>query len=188
MGKNIISTFSYQINCNRQPVIFAGFPVIHDLPSTALNFVPLYWNTPQPANVCENSQGQMELVFKCQSGTEFNHFITFSGSSSSGVADIDAQHYSTAITRDNIDASLFKLSVVFPFSGWWTIYLCAVKRGDEILGCTVLLQYPLYIRKAVEKCFYPHVNRHVSVRKVNTRNLGRSRTKTHTGSRAHVKL
>ena len=157
MDKNIIPTFSYQINCDRQPVIFAGFPVIHDLPSTALNFVPLYWNTPQPANVCENSKGQMELVFKCQSGTEFNHFITFSGSSSSGVVDIDAQHYSTAISRDNIDASLFKLSVMFPSSGWWTIYLCAVKRGDEISGYTVLLQYTIHVRKAVEKCFYPHV-------------------------------
>ena len=155
---NEVTTLSsYQIVCMKKPVIYSGFPTVHDLPSTALKFRPLYWNTPLAANHCENSEGKMDLVFECQPGTHFNHFLVLDSKTSSGLVDIDAQHYSTVITRDAIDQSLYKLSVLFPATGWWTVYLCAVKAGDEVSGYTVLLRYTVLASRALEGCCYPHV-------------------------------
>ena len=150
--------FSYQINCLTKPAPYKGFPTVYDLPSVAFKFKPLYWNTPNAANVCENHEGKMDLVFQCLPGAQFYHCL-LPGNKCNQSVDLDAQHYCTAITRDVTDHSLYKLNVVFPATGWWTIYLCAAKKtGDQVSGYTALFNFPVLVRKEMSKCTYPHVH------------------------------
>ena len=153
-----IPCFSYQVNCLTEPAPYAGFPTVYDLPSVAFRFKPLYWNTPKAANVCENDEGKMDLVFQCRAGTQFYHCL-LPGNKSSQLVDLDSQHFCTAITRDITDHSLYKLNVVFPATGWWTVYLCATKKtGDQVSGYTALFHFPVFVRKELHKCTYPHVH------------------------------
>ena len=155
---DILPCFSYQINCMTRPAPCTGFPTVYELPSVAFQFKPLYWNTPKAANNCKNEEGKMDLVFRCQPGVQFYHCL-LPENSSSQLVDLDSQHFYTTITRDNIDHSLYKLSAVFPAIGWWTVYLCGVKRtGEEVSGYTALFRYPIFVKNELQRCTYPHVH------------------------------
>ena len=157
-GENLMCV-SYMINCSTKPTIHTGFPTVYMKPSAAFQFKPLYWNTPQAANTCVNNRGKMDFIFQCLPGIQFHHCL-ISGKHVSGQPlnlDLDAHYYCTTITHDPTDHSLHKLSVVFPTKGWWTIYLCAVKKsGDVISGYTALLHYPVFAKKELRRCSYPH--------------------------------
>ena len=153
-----IMCFTYIIYCMTKAAPRRGFPTLYDLPSQAFQFKPLYWNTPQPANSCENDQGKLDLVFLCKPGTKFYHCLLPGMNTSEGLL-ADACHYCTNISHEVIDESLHKLSVIFPSRGWWTIYLCAARKiGDvEISGYTSLLKFPVYVKKGMHRCSFPYV-------------------------------
>ena len=159
-GENLMCV-SYMINCLTKPTMYTGFPTVFEKPSIAFQFKPLYWNTPQAANLCVNDRGKMDFIFQCLPGVQFYHCL-ISGKHASGQPvnlDLDAHHYCTTITHDPTDHSLHKLSVVFPTKGWWTIYLCAVKKsGDVISGYTALLHYPIFAKKELRRYSYPHTH------------------------------
>lgn len=153
-----IMCFSYIIHCMPKAAPRTGFPTLYDLPSQAFQFKPLYWNTPQPANSCENDQGRLDLVFLCKPGTKFYHCL-LPGRNTCGGLLVDARHYCTNITHEIINQSLYKLSVIFPSKGWWTIYLCAARKISdvEVSGYTALLHFPVYVKKEIHRCSYPYV-------------------------------
>ena len=151
-----LNCFSYTIKCMAKPPSCTGFPAIYNVPSISFQFKLLYWNTPQAANVCENDQGKMDLVFHCLPNTQFYHCL-LAGKTTGRLPDLDARNYCTTVNHDLTDRSLHKLSVIFPTKGWWTIYLCAAKSsGDtDVSGYTTLLSYPVFVKKPLRRCSYP---------------------------------
>ena len=158
---NNVFCFSYMIHCMSKPAVCTGFPTVYDLPSQAFQFKPLYWNTPQPANSCENDQGKMDIVFECKAGLYFYHCLLpgINTGSEHLINNFDAQYYSTSITSDTFNQSLHKMSVIFPARGWWTVCLCASRKNHDVecSGYIALLSYPVYAKEIMSNCSYPHV-------------------------------
>lgn len=149
---------SYMVNCSTKPKFCIGFPTVYELPSVAFKFKLLYWNTPETANICENNQGRMDLTFQCLPAVQFHHYL-ISGKNISRLEVLDAHYYCTTITHDPNDHSLHKLSVIFPTKGWWTLCLCAAKKTEdiEVSGFTALLNFPIFAKKELQRCSYPHI-------------------------------
>ena len=150
---------SYMVNCATNQTTYTGFPRVYRLPSVAFGFKLLYWNTPQEANVCENNLGKMDLIFQCLPALQFHHCL-LSGKDASGLhPEIGSHYYCTTITTDLNDHSLHKLSVIFPDKGWWTVYLSAARKSEdvEVSGYTTILNYRVFAKKSLSRCCYPHV-------------------------------
>ena len=150
---------SYQIHCATKPTKQTGFPTVFGRASAAFSFKLLYWNTPQMAQICENEQGKLDIVFRAEPNLQFYHCLIPGNATGLQVnLELDAQYFCTSITHDPNDPSLHKLSAVFPNRGWWTVYLCATRtRSDtETSGYTTLLSHPFFVKKGLRKCSYPH--------------------------------
>ena len=151
---------SYVVNCTSKTITSTGFPTVHERPSAAFQFNLLYWNTPQAADVCENHQGKMDIVFQCLPSVQFHHCLIPGCVDGQQVnLDLDARYYCTTITHDPINRSLHKLSAIFPTRGWWTVYLCAAKTSSdvEVSGYTVLMSHPVQVKKELRRGSYPHI-------------------------------
>ena len=125
---------SYLVSCETDSNRYLGFPEINANAAQKYDFQLLYWNDMCNSNctkshVAECRSGELILYFKADTATKFIHFIT-SGRFRS--VDSNSQfHYYTSLTRDFKNQSLWKLHVIFPSIGLWTVCISTNSTSNE---------------------------------------------------------
>ena len=125
---------SYLVSCETDSDRYLGFPEINTDAAQKYDFQLLYWDDMCNSNctkshVAECRSGELILYFKADTATKFIHFIT-SGRFRS--VDSNSQfHYYTSLTRDFKNQSLWKLHVIFPSVGLWTVCISTNSNSNE---------------------------------------------------------
>ena len=152
---------SYQIQCEIDPSLYVGYPMIYGMVSAAFNFKLLHWNSPEKAYICENTNGRVDIVFQAQPGLGFYHSLISGKSNGLDNNTSDTHKYKSIVVCDPNNPSLYMLRAVIPCEGWWTVYLCATNSNalhyDSASGYTALLNYHTFVKVGCHDLFYPHL-------------------------------
>ena len=115
---------SYLVSCEKCSDHHLGFPVI-SAKADQLNV--LYWTDSSQRNshVAESSTGEITLYFKTSDASELDHFLT-PCKIVSDVTQVRYHHYS-AMQKDPVHVDVWRLHVVFPKCGLWTVCIATKK-------------------------------------------------------------
>ena len=147
--------FSYLIECEMDPKYTTGYPMIFTKASKAFEFELLHWNLKKSYSP-ENETGTLDIVFRAQPKLQFNHYLLPGIVKATDDSRSCEVHSTMMVSKLENDESRYKLRVIFPSEGWWSIFLWAAKPNNAS-GDTALLNYQVYAKSGQEGASYPHI-------------------------------
>ena len=126
---------SYLISCEAEPPDNVGFPQVLQKLACSINFQLLHWTGHQDDDkikfyVAECTTGRMALAFEANPDVPVTHFISPGTFTTEQLPSMEqCYHFYSSLTQDEKDPSQYKLDVVFPLQGQWTI--CLMNRDGE---------------------------------------------------------
>lgn len=163
-SKTIFCT-SYVICCDSELTQYCGFPKLIHQVAKSINFELLYWTGHVEQDeggiiksyIAECATGRMTLYFKTDSNSQLTHVIS-PGYFDSDLSSSHLYNFYTSLTplKGTLGSLYYRLDVVFPLKGLWTI--CVMQR--DVLNDAFnepLLLYQVNVSKGIKNCTYPWI-------------------------------
>lgn len=148
---------SYLICCGAESNEYVGFPQVFPAIAYRAHFQLLYWTghlDHVKSHIADCTTGKMAIYFKAQPGTELSHFISPGYFKCEPSA--QCYHFYTSLTQDNTDVSLYKLDIVYPLKGLWTVCIMQNDALNDTFGEPLML-YQVNVSKETNRSTYPWI-------------------------------
>ena len=142
---------TYTIFCAVDSDRYVGYPRVCGI-TNRFGFKLHQWNKGTPSHIAECDTGELEIAFEALNKKQIIHFIS-PGPSEQVNSNSRYHFYSFLSQVDSSNSNIYKLKVLFPTEGLWTV--CMDAESPEDAEC--LMRYEVNVLKKVHGVTYPWI-------------------------------